>query len=228
MKSGVLFLIFLALSAYKSHGQGIGAELGFNMNSLGAKVANTSKTENFLKPGFRAGIVHDIGISQHMGYQYGVFYSAKGGFISYDRLYEEEGQMVKQDFSGYLRVDYVEVPVSILYRSNKRNGGYFFTGGGIYLAGAFGGIVGYEKNETISNQKRSTISVLLPFSTGSDEAEDAVKIFDAGLQGQAGYELHSGFYARVYGAYGLLNISPSPDVDMRNINFGMSVGYMLR
>lgn len=171
------------------------------MNSLGAKVPSVN-TDNLLKPGFRAGIVLDHFINNKLSYQYGVFYNAKGGFISYDRMFEKEGSTVKQEFDGYLRVDYLEVPVSLLYRSPYRNGGHFFAGGGVYFAGAFGGIISYENYETYPNNQQSGSSVLLPFSTGSDAEDDVVKILDIGLQAQAGYELGAGFFTRVYGAYG--------------------------
>lgn len=226
MWKGFVFCGLLAAISYNVNGQAIGAEAGFTMSSLRAKIP-TANTNNLIKPGFRAGICVDNYADLHLTWQYGLYYTAKGGFLSYDRKYTNNGSVIEQEFNGFLRIDYVEVPLSLLYRSYYRNGGHFFAGGGPYAAAAFGGLIGYENNEFSQNQRLRSTSVLLPISIGN-MAGDLIRVFDAGLQGQLGYEIRSGFFARAYGSYGMLNISPSPLIKLRNANFGLSIGYMLR
>lgn len=225
MRSLFLCALLLGMTAIV-RAQGIGAEAGFTMNSFGARV-DGANTQNLLKPGFRFGVSMDEYISDNLSFQYGIFYNAKGGFISFDRTYTIDGISTQQDFDGYMRADYVELPLSLLYRSSSGSSGRFFAGGGVYTAVAYGGLVSYENYET-SAQHQKSMMVLYPASVGADKNFDDFRMFDAGLQIQAGYELKSGLFTRIHGAYGLVNVSSSSNMALRNINFGMSVGYMLR
>lgn len=211
------------IAATQLFAQGVGIEAGVGFNSLRGSM-HGSELHSTLRPGLRAGIVAEEPISDALAFQYGAFYSARGGNIAFTNDFDDNGTAVRQETDGYIRVDYVEIPLSLLYQKRNANDSRFIIGGGPYAAVAFGGLIGFDRDfHANGNTKR--FSSLMPAGIGDDED---FRRFDAGLQVQAGYELLKGFYARGRATYGLVDINPAPTGEMKNMGFALTLGYMIR
>jgi hypothetical protein len=220
--SGICVLFFANAKA-----QGVGVEAGVNFSRLNANLGGTNVISS-LRPGFAAGLTADEAISDNLSFRYGIFYKAKGGNIAFSNTHNMQGIIMKRDVSGYMRIDYAELPLSILYNYPNTYKGHFFVGGGVYLACAIGGIVGFTSHETAQvGNLQAQISALYPASVGSDPNDD-FKAFDAGLQAQFGYEHRTGIYAKAGLSYGLLNIAPDGNNMIKNQSLSISLGYMIR
>jgi hypothetical protein len=182
--------------------------------------------ESPLRPGLRAGVVIDDPLSDNLSLQTGAFYSARGGNIKYSSSFDNNGSAVTQTTDGYVRVDYIELPFALLYNIHNANDSRLFFGGGPYVAVAFGGLVGFDREYTHSGGRTNT-RVLLPATIGIDPETADFRPFDAGIQVQAGYEILKGIYTRVHASYGFADINPTENT-MKNAGFGLTVGYMIR
>jgi hypothetical protein len=222
MKNWILAGMMVAATS-QLFAQGVGIEAGVGMNSLRGSVHGNTLYST-LRPALRAGVVIEEPISDALAFQTGAFYSPRGGNIAFTHRFNDNGIAVTQETNGFIRVDYIELPLSLLYQRKNGNDSRFIAGGGPYAAVAFGGLIGFDREFT-ANGKTTTYNVLLPASVGEDED---FRSFDAGLQVQAAYEILKGFYARGRAAYGLVDIDPTSTGKMENMGFALTLGYMIR
>ncbi|RYD55118.1 MAG: hypothetical protein EOP56_17260 [Sphingobacteriales bacterium] len=225
---GLLLFTSIFIMSLPGFAQGVGFEAGGSLNNMRIGVEGTAANTS-LKPAARIGIVREEFLSDHFSTQYGIFYNAKGSCLQYTKTKFDGHATTVQDINGYVRVDYFELPISVLYHSNtaKRNG--FFIGGGAYAGAAFGGLLSIDNNFTHINGVTYSINnkFLLDANIG-DREEDDFRMLDAGLQLQGGYELKNGLYARMHYSYGLVDVDPSSTMSMKNQSIGVTVGYMFR
>lgn len=227
MKKCIFTILTVGLSLAAS-AQGVGIEAGVNLNRLQYEAIGI-EIHTILRPGFRAGIIAEEAISEQLAFQYGVYYTTKATSISINRNFVEGNTAVQQKTNGYLRVNYLEIPMSVLYHTTPKSGSRFFVGGGPYLGIALGGVVSFDRDVVTSNNGNSTTHALtakFPLDIGSASTDD-IKRIDAGLQVQTGYELAGGIFTRLSGSYSATDIDPSPD-KARNINLALTIGYMIR
>jgi hypothetical protein len=223
MKTGLLTALVLAFST-QVFAQGVGIEAGVSMNSLRGDIGGT-KISSSMRPQIRAGVVASELLSDRLSFQYGAFYAAKGGNINYSSSFIDNGATVEQSTDGFLRVDYAEIPLSLVYNTETANKGKFFIGAGPYIGLAFGGVVGFTREFSFNNTVKR-LEVLYPATVGDDENDD-FKFFDAGLHLHLGYELPKGFYTKANISYGLTNINPTENT-LKNNSIGLTIGYMIR
>lgn len=225
---GLLLSACALMMSVSGFAQGIGFEAGASLSNMRFTVEGIETTVN-LKLGGRVGIVREELLGDHFSTQYGVFYNAKGSHLRYTKTQSDGHVTTVQDINGYVRVDYIEAPISVIYHSetDRRNG--FFVGGGAYFGAAFGGLLSINNNFTHINGVTYTIrkKYLMPARIGDMEGSD-FSTLDAGLQVQAGYELRNGFYVRVHCSYGLVDVDPSTNMSMKNQSLGLTIGYMFR
>jgi hypothetical protein len=223
MKNWILTGLAMVITTTQLLAQGVGIEAGVGFNSLRGSM-HGSELHSSLRPALRAGIVAEEPISDALAFQYGAFYSARGGNIAFTNAFDDNGIPVRQETNGYIRVDYLEVPLSLLYQKRNANDSRIVVGGGPYIAVAFGGLIGFDR-DFHSNGNTKRFSALMPASIGEDED---FRRFDAGLQLHAGYEILKGIYARGRATYGLVDINPTPTGEMKNMGFALTLGYMIR
>ena len=225
MVRAILFSACL-LTATNIMAQGLGAEVGLNLNTLTANI-NTEHVTSSFRPGFRAGILTEEALSDQLSLRYGLSYSAKGGNIVFSHQFDNNGIAVQRNIRGYMRIDYAEVPFSLIYSFHQRHSGHFFAGGGLYFSIAGGGIVAYDSDEIgQGGSLQSQYSAVYPASIGSTPGDD-FRMFDTGLQGQFGFEHRTGLYAKLGVSYGLLNVASYNNI-LRNRDLNFSLGYMIR
>lgn len=203
MKKIFLFAASALMIQSASAQLSIAPEVGFQMTNVKLKSMGTD-VDTKLKPGFRAGVNLDLGITEHLHLQPGLFYSGNGA---------------KQDLLGVkstMSVNYLQIPVMLNYMTGEAGDNRFFVGIGPYLGYAFSG-------------KWKSGSTKIDLEIGSDEAKDDIKALDFGANVNVGYMLSNGFYARAFYSMGLSNIATGGDSDnsMKNSGFGIALGYNL-
>jgi len=205
MKKAILFAAAAVTLATGAKAQGIklGVEAGINLSSIHEKIDlgnGSASGSSSMKPGLRAGVIVDLGITSQFSIQPGVFFSQMGGK-------DKDSSDVKTGYS------YIQVPVNAVYNFNV-GAGKLFVGIGPYAAYAVHGKVsgdGYSAKVGI----------------GSD-ANDRLKPMDFGVDAIVGYTSPVGLYVKAGYNLGLANTLPGGTSDFKTSNMGFmfTVGYM--
>ncbi|RYD52957.1 MAG: PorT family protein [Sphingobacteriales bacterium] len=175
-------------------------EAGVNLANIRSTVAGEKSTSS-TKAGFRGGVNVGIAVGNNLSIQPGIFFSQKGGS-------QETMGVTTQSV-----INYVEIPVNLVYYFMEDQSG-FFLNAGAYAAAA---VSGYGK---IGDQK-------IDYSIGGDEAKDDIRRWDVGFQGGAGYQTKMGLMLRAQYILGAMNISShnNSDYSTRNGAINISLGY---
>lgn len=172
-----------------------GPEVGINLANVSGDMPNTD-----MKLGIKAGAVVNIPAGGGFYLQPGLFFSQKGFKTSVLSI------------EATTAINYIELPVNVLYRVDLGNAGGIFVSAGMYAAFATNGKV-----------KSGDLSRNIEF--GSDAGE--MKRFDYGANFGLGYETPWGVYVRGQYGLGLANISGDDDFKMKNNTIQITLGYLL-
>ncbi len=213
---------------------GIAPEIGVNFANLKTRVNGIDGTDQ-ARAGLKIGGVVDIGITRYFSFQPGIFYSVKGSKSDYIASQTNEaGIITTNEVSNEYRINYLEIPLNLQFKFGRMASGYFFAGGGPYIAFALSGKVTTDNittvdrpNGVITTTDRSTESSL---RIGDNANTDDIRNGDVGLNLNAGYQFTQGLFLRGNAGIGFMNIMPGGDMNnyMRNNSFALSVGYMFR
>ena len=169
-----------------------------------------SRTDNF-RLGPTAGIMlgMDLGESKFSILQE-FSYSTKG--LLYNGLLDQSQTATPVD--GNIYINYLEMPLNLLYYSGIGRGHFFF-GGGPYVAVGLNGMT-----KVIYNDKEvEELDIVFGNEPGT------IKKTDYGVQGLIGYKLGYGSYIKLFYSHGLANLSNTAGESIMNRNFGVSFGY---
>lgn len=165
-------------------------------------------TQNKLKSGYLAGLLFDLPLGAGVSLRPQVLYSSKG---------------VKKDalgtFDAALSLNYLEVPVQLVYTVESGSGHLSF-GAGVYVA------YGLSSKAVVSSNGQTKT-----FTDDFGTAADQYKRTDVGGRLSIDYELASGLVLGVFYAPGFANLnnpSATSDVATHNSALGVSVGYWLK
>jgi outer membrane immunogenic protein len=151
------------------------------------------------KPGFTAGLVVDKQLGKKFIFQPELNWTQKGG--------NESG-----DITSHVTLNYIEVPLKLLYRARGDHG--FFIGGGPAIAFGVGGKL-----------KASDYSMDLHFGDGADKIG---KPFDASVMATAGFLTKRGLQFSVAYDQSFINYSNETGSSIRNNYFAFRVGYLFK
>jgi len=209
----MVVLLISGLTIFAQDGQKIafGVQGGLNLQNMSAKDTDGNEVENSLLPGFHAGVNVIIPIAPDFYFQPVLQFSQKGTKT------EESPEPVT------FRVNYLELPLNLLYRGRLGQG---------YVLLGFGPYVGYGiTGKATTGDEEMDIEFQNTIETGDPHSSAYMKALDAGAGIYAGYETALGLYFQLNTQYGLLNISPEDqrfsDDQSRanNVGFGLSLGY---
>lgn len=206
--SAALFLFAGVLTAQNSS---FGFHAGTSISKFKFKDGDISYSMNDLVS-LQAGFVVDLPIGKNFSLQPGLNYLQKGGKAS-------------EDYSGVteeniMRVNYLEVPINILYNVRSKSG-TFFVGAGPSVSFAMSGKSIYKYN---GEEEKETIKF------GNDADNDHMRGLDFGINTLAGYRFKSGFFIGANYNWGLRNLTPggnSDDGTVKSSYYGVRVGFML-
>lgn len=174
---------------------------GVNLAKLTASLDNSSASASSGNlTSFSAGVFANAPISTHFSIQPGLYYAGKGGSNT------DDGVTTK------VKVNYLQLPVNLVYNIAVSAGKVFF-GAGPYAA------YGLSAKGVANGQ-----SADLTF--GSD-ADSDIKRTDFGATGLVGFNFTNGFLLKANYDLGLSNIEPVSSLGIKTKNrvFGVSVGF---
>ena len=174
-------ICFLCLVGFLSAQNRIGPKLGLNLSTLTLKSGGIS-AETKSRVGFHFGMVAEVPVNENLAIQPGILFSQKGSNYEIDP-------------SPKISLNYLEIPVNIVYKfpliAYK-----FLVFGGPYLAYGINGKANF-------NGKSNDIT------WGTNE-EDDFKPIDLGLNIGAGIEINN-LQITAQGGFGLLNLATVTD-----------------
>jgi hypothetical protein len=209
MKKLLITLCIAALSS-AAFAQTIdfGIKAGLNLSNQTLSGAGQSMYSKNLT-GFNVGGIMDLGLGD-FSIQPGIFFTTKGYESNPIPLYSGTGQNGGTD---KIKLDYIQVPVNLLYHIHIVPGLKFYLGGGPYLGyGVSGKVTGGGESADIH------------FSKITDGF--SYKNPDFGVNFIAGFEIEKRILLDASYGLGLSNITYSPTATMHNRVRGISVGYL--
>jgi len=152
--------------------------------------------------GFQAGIVTEVSLSAKLVLRPGLFVSGKGTTLNRQSYFDTSSRAIW--------IQYVEVPVTLVYQVSLGKKATGFVGGGLYAARAFNGV---EKGESRTFSGESLIWNNVEFGSHNDGPvfqllPTIIKSFDYGLTVLAGVELKGVQLLLTY-SYGLNPLLPN-------------------
>jgi hypothetical protein len=206
MKKALLLFSLIGLINFSfAQSVSFGVKAGVNFSNIsssgGGLTLTTSNTT-----GLHVGAVADIGFA-NLSLQPGILYSTKGGSSNFG-----------SGGADKLTLNYVEVPVNLLY--NIPVGiGKVFIGGGPYVA------LGVSGKSTLSGTATSTGSGSESQNITFGSASGDVKNPDFGVNLLGGFRFKSGLsFSAGYGI-GLANLSNESGASTKNNVLSFSIGY---
>ena len=211
MATAVAVLLSTALFAQKmSYNAGrttFGLRAGVNFATINGKDQDDDKLENNINTGFHAGLNAEIPIGTGTYLQPGVLYSQKGAEFDND---------------SQLRLNYVEIPVNLVYKP--------MLGAGRMLLG-FGPYVGFGLSGKFKEANGTERDVEFTKNYDINNADKRqYKGIDGGANLLAGYEFANKLSFQINAQLGLTQLTPGMSgneskLKQKNTVFGLSVGY---
>jgi Outer membrane protein beta-barrel domain len=217
---------------------GIISAYPFSYSTPSYLIPRTAPTSN-PKLGYLIGFVAEIPINKKIAFKPELIYIQKG----------HEGTKsdnFKNDIATKFTLNYLELPLNVVYKLNVGKGSLFF---GLGTALSFG-IYGKEKGKIIirspadiSNLKKDYIELVKFDGKSRDDLNQSILFkdnrlhltrFDIGANLLAGYQSEKGIFFKLGYNYGLLNIDPNKNNKLaenqssyRNRGFNVCIGYMI-
>ena len=204
MKLHFFFLMpmILLVSVASKAQTNFGITLGGTYSNISAKLSGITVSPKY-KAGITAGLFVDVSFSNNLSFQPSLNFVQKGL------------KSVEDDVKDNVSYSYLELPLNIVYRTQKEKG--FFIGAGPSFAYGLSGKEKYKDSQHSENTK-------VNFGSG----ENDVKPFEYGINGLAGYKFGNGFLFSVNYNLGLSNIQNGNSNEVgtvKNRYFALKIGY---
>ena len=183
-----------------------GVKAGLNLSNYSVNPPTTWGTKNLT--GFHAGVIADIGL-KNISIQPGLFFTTKGEVIP-ENMMQNTGQNLGV-YNAKEVLNYIELPVNLLYKVKAAPLVKIYFGGGPYLAY---GISGH------GTQAGAFSTYTVHFDS------NGYKNPDYGFNFVAGVELFKKLLIDANYGLGLGNLSRADGLTIRNRVIGVSVGYL--
>jgi hypothetical protein len=220
MKKILLIISFAVLSAgVSAQSVNFGVKAGLNLSTLSVSPSDPGYSSSN-KTGYHFGVVADIPIRE-FSLQPGLYYITKGQKFSSQYTFDFGDGPENMVEKGSLRLDYIELPVNLLYNLKVTPDIKIYIGAGGYLAY---GLAGKLKG-TISGDRTGFFDDNVSFSGNQS---DHYKNPDYGLNFIVGERLKH-FSIDVNYSLGLANITPNGQgANVKNSAVGISLGYWFK
>jgi len=218
MKKILLIICLVAVSAgVSAQSVSFGVKAGMNLSTLRVSPSDPSYTTSD-KTGYHFGVVADVGF-QEFSLQPGLFYITKGQKFTgqYISFYLEDQQSILE--KGTVRLDYIELPLNLLYNLKVTPDVKLYFGAGGYLGYGLSGKV----RGTISGDISGTFEKNISFNGNQNDYKNP----DYGLNFIVGERLKH-FSIDVNYSLGLANITPNQGANVKNSAAGISIGYWFK
>jgi len=213
MKKLILLTLLFVAGAATTFAQTVsfGVKAGLNISKWQISNQTQSLATDGIT-GFHAGGIVDIKFGS-FSVQPGVLFTTKG---SAENVTQPSGYMHLRE-----RLNYIEIPVNLLYRVTAGKGNVFF-GGGPYVAFGLSG-----KGTGDSNFNGQQAHVTQDYKFGSGDGE--LKSPEIGINALVGYQLNMGLMISAGYGWGLTNMAHSDgEGKLKNKGLEFSLGYFFK
>lgn len=208
----------------ESSGIRFGLSGGINLQNFNGTDFWGEKLDNKITPGYHAGVNAIIPVMRGFYIQPGLLFTVKG---ARKEIIELPNKSDQNKVTTNIRLSYIEVPLSMLYRPALGDG-YILLGFGPYIAY---GIMG--KVKTRAGNLINQVNVKFKNDVRLDDPSTYAyyRAWDAGANIFFGYELYQRIYCQMNAQLGFLQVNPSYELlsndqtSYSNTGFGLSVGY---
>ena len=228
MKKNLLSIVLLVFSI-NVYAQTVsyGIDAGLNLSgsttpveiisSPSVSIVSQSASKKYIT-GFHAGVLVDFRFNC-FSVQPGVLFSTKGSSSSVSYVGNAGGQIINVISVFKLTLDYIEVPLNLLYRINVKNGNVFM-GAGPYVGLGVSAKAAENSNQ---NGQISTQSLNVKFGSNTDELRNP----DLGFNGLIGYKLNLGVAISAGFSEGFVSTGNSGNRN-KNQGFRFSADYFFK
>lgn len=208
-----------------------GPVIGLNLSNLNYKFAG-EKIDTKMKVGFHVGGVANLSFGNHLSVMPGILFSVKGAKYTEDETTVVGPVTTTYEDKSTLSLNYIEVPVNVVYMTGEPGTGRFMVFAGPYVAYCVSGKNKYESTTTTTTGTKTDVQTESgddKIEIGSDEAKDQIKPLDFGFNVGVGYTLPMGVFVKAQYGMGLMNIMTGGDSDysIKNTCFGLTAGILL-
>lgn len=219
-------LLLLATFAF-SQTVNLGIKAGGNLSTQSRMVPVSGfLIDDQNKTGYQAGVTADIGF-EHISIEPGMFFITKGEkfrdqFTEPTLLYSETG-------TGFIKLNYLEVPVNVLYKLQAAPLVKIYAGGGPYFGFGLSGkgttaVIATESGGSSTTNTSANYNIKF----GTDKTTDDYKNPDYGINFVAGVQLKKHYTIDLNYGLGLANLTWGQGYSIKNRTLGLSVGYLFR
>lgn len=232
MKKVILIAAVVALSTHLNAQVSFGAQIGGNLANVkleSTESGTTTKQKTKAKFGFLLGVVADIPIASSLSFRPELNYIQKG--FKLDATESSSGITVVS--KGDETLNFIELPLNIVYSIPAGNGTVFF-GAGPAIGYGLSGKYKFTSTTTIPGSPAETDS-----NTGdvkfdgkkqadipSDDNNHHLKALDFGGNIIAGYKMSNNVYLNVGYTLGFGNLDPNPNSSFKTNGLTIKLGYM--
>lgn len=195
----------------KAQSYGVQAGVNFASQSIGSNESGGFTISTSSKAGFLIGAVAEFPLAKSLNFRPELNYIQKGS--------KTTGETA--DESVLIALNYLELPLNMIYHANAGKGRVCFGAGPVLGYG----LSGYTRIRSGGEELTTDIKF---DGRPADDAADGyghLKALDIGLNFFTGYQLSNGLFANAGYAFGLSNITPQAGSTLRNKGFFIKLGY---
>ena len=170
------------------------------------------------------GIVADFQVSPAIAIRTGINY-LQNGITLETSLPGVPGEIDEMSVSGKLNMQYLQVPLNVLFTTKGRI--QFFAGGGPYFSYALSGKTKMEGTIKFSDGTVIKDKEEVDVFEEDDNGETTWKRTDYGVGALAGVKLPGGLFANVGYQFSFANLDKTDDAEYRNRGLQLTIGYYL-
>ena len=209
-------MVFIAMAHGPAAAQlGYGPEAGIGVANMLFKPENvfTSFTTSATISARLGGTI-DIGFTQHIYFQSGLFFSHKGQKRTYSFYVNDSFSDAEQQT---LNLYYIDLPLSVVFKTGLQGKGRFFFGLGATLS-----YLAWGKNI----REATGVAAGVPFNVADNGSVNSatLRAFDLGGNFFAGYELSTGWYFKAHIMPGVKDLGLGSEIDKNRV-WGLAAGY---
>lgn len=224
MKKVITILAGIILSAAAFSQVSLGVQGIGNLSNAAVNtedILNPAKKANVL-PG--AGLVASIGVGERLAVLTGVNY-LQHGFRLTSSLNQEVGEDIANiKFDVKTRLNYLQVPVNVVYKFPSQ---FYevYVGGGAYFSYGIGGKINITTTTELTDGEKTVEKEEQKAFPKESDGGAGLKRADAGVNIVAGVKIVNGLFANVSYQLGLTNNSGGDGGKYKNRGLQLSVGY---
>jgi hypothetical protein len=203
----------------------VGIKAGISFSNVTDKTENGDKASTQSLPGLHIGLTADVSLAGNFYIQPALLYLRKG-------FKQKSGGFYGSATNFQVRADYIELPVTFLYKP-KMGMGCLLLGAGPYIAYGTGGSWQSDSDillGDISMKGEGSVAFRNDGSVRNDSEYTYGRPFDYGFNTTFGYEFRERFSVQFTGMVGIANLVShfngyQPEGSLRNKGYRISLGY---